>query len=323
LRRYRDSAGIFGEQFSKPQVEEMGRCPWSFHVAAAAVAIGLGIAVSTAALADTPEIAFTSEFSGGLYVMDAQTLSVKRKSLGLTTIEDLAYSSSSKTLALIGSRGKDGQRSLFLLKWPGTKVQLIAYPKEGAPYRPEFDPEGRFLYAVNYGSEVFRYSLKGGEWARVPVQGIQDLHVQEIAVSPSGHLAALSPADFKGFLIAEVAPEHFRVLRAVVTDFNSCTSAHWIDDSHIVFLGRKSEGYQSVWQLDLGSGQLRQLTHPPLGTRDFLSLSGDGRSVVFTGSDTISPAVWTLWRLDLTAKDPVRLIPGKQDSSFLFPAWID
>jgi hypothetical protein len=147
--------------------------------------------------------------------------------------------------------------------------------------------------------------------------------VQAIAVSPSGHLAAISPADFKGFLIAEVAPNRVRVLRTVLTDFDNCISAHWIDEGHIVFLGRKTAGYQSVWLLNLGSGQLSQLTHPPLGTRDFLSLSSDRGSVVFTASDTIMPAEWTLWRLDLTGKEPIRLIPGKQDSSFLFPTWID
>jgi Tol biopolymer transport system component len=259
----------------------------------ALVTFSFGILVSNASLADTVEIAFTSESSGGLYVMDAQTLAVKKKSLGLSTIEDLAYSPRNKTLALVGSRGNDGQRSLFLLKWPGTKVQRIPYPKDGAPYRPQFDPEGKYLYAVNYGPEIFRYSLKGGEWTRLPVQGIQDLQVQEIAVSPSGHLAAMSPADFKGLLIAEVAPNHFRVLRTVLSDFDNCTSTHWIDDTHIVFLGRKTAGYQSVWLLNLGTGQLSQLTHPPLGTRDFLSLSSNGSSVVFTASDTIMPAEWT------------------------------
>jgi Tol biopolymer transport system component len=290
---------------------------------AAIVAFSFGILVSSICLAGTVEIAFTSESSDGLYVLDAQTLSVKRKSLGLSTIEDLAYSPRNKTLALIGSRGNEGQRSLFLLKWPGSRLQRIPYPKDGAPYHPQFDPEGKFLYAVNYGPEIFQYSLNGGEWTRVPVQGVQDLHVQAIAVSPSGHLAAISPADFKGFLIAEVAPNRVRVLRTVLTDFDNCISAHWIDEGHIVFLGRKTAGYQSVWLLNLGSGQLSQLTHPPLGTRDFLSLSSDRGSVVFTASDTIMPAEWTLWRLDLTGKEPIRLIPGKQDSSFLFPTWID
>jgi hypothetical protein len=285
--------------------------------------ICLGISVSNTSLAATAEIAFTSELSGGLYVLDAGTLSMTRKSLGLTAIGDLVYSAPNKMLALSGSKHGDGQPSLFLLKWPGTKLQRIPYPKDGAPYRPQFDPAGRYLYAVNYGPEVFRYSLKSGDWTHIPVEGSQDLHAQEIALAPSGHLAAISPADFKGFWIAEVAPDHFRVLRRVLADFNSSTAAHWIDDSHIVFLGRKAEGYQFVWSLNLDTGQLVQLTHLPLGTRDFLSLSRDGHSVVFTASDTISPAEWTLWRLDLNGKEPTRLIHGKQDGPFLSPAWID
>ncbi len=303
----------------------MARCYRSSRAAAVLVSAALcfGIAISNVGLADPAEIAFTSEFSGGLYVIDPQTLSVKRKSLGLTAIEDLVYSFPNKTLAFTGAKGNGSERSLFLLKWPGTKLQRIPYPKDGAPYRPQFDPEGRYLYAVNYGAEIYRYSLKDREWTRLPVQGMQDLHVQEIAISPSGHLAAISPGDFKGFLIAEATPDHFRVLRTVLTDFSNCTSASWIDDSHVVFLGRKTEGYQFVWLLNLETGQLSQLTHPPLGTRDSLSLSRDGHSVVFTASDTISPAEWTLWRLDLGAKEPIRLTPGKRDSSLLFPAWID
>ena len=124
-------------------------------------------------------------------------------------------------------------------------------------------------------------------------------------------------------MIADVAADRFRVIRTVLADFESCTSPHWIDDTRMVFLGRKTQGYQSVWLLNVQSGQLDQLTRPPLGTRDFLSLSRDGASVVFTASDSIVPPEWTVWRLDLNAKQPIRLIRAKQDSSFLFPTWID
>ena len=296
----------------------------SCHVAIGALVTAcFGISVSNVSLAASAEIAFTSELSGGLYVLNLGTLSMRRESLGLTAIGDLVYSAPNKMLALSGSRRNDSQPSLFLLKWPGTKLQRIPYPKDGAPYRPQFDPAGKYLYAVNYGPEVFRYSLKSGDWTRIPVEGAQDLHTQEIALAPSGHLAAISPADFKGFLIAEVAPDRFHVLRRVLADFNSSTAAHWIDDSHIVFLGRKTEGYQFAWSLNLATGQLVQLTHLPLGTRDFLSLSRDGHSVVFTASDTISPAEWTLWRLDLSGKEPTRLTHGSKDGPFLSPVFIE
>jgi len=290
---------------------------------AALIALRVAIVLSHAARADAAEIVFTAEVSGGLYVMDARTLAVKRKSLGLATIEDLTYSARNRTMAFIGSRKNQGERELFLLQWPGSKLQQVPYPKEGTPYRPQFDPQGRYLYAVNYGPEIFRYSLQGGQWTRIPVQGVPDLHVQGLALSPSGQLAAISPADFKGFLIADVAADRLRVIRTVLADFESCTSAHWIDDTRIVFLGRKTQGYQSVWLLNMQSGHLDQLTQPPLGTRDFLSLSRDGTSVVFTASDSIVPPEWTVWRLDLNSKQPTRLIRAKQDNSFLFPTWID
>lgn len=289
-----------------------------------ALAISLSVCnAGVADTADTAEIAFTSEFSGGLYLMDVRTQAVKKESLGLKVIEDLSYSSRTRTMALIGSRNKEGERELFLLKLPGTTLQRVAYPKDATPYRPRFGADGKYLYAVNYGPEIFRYGVDGHEWTRLPVQGAQDLQAQDIALAPSGHLAAISPGDFKGFLIAELASDRLRVTRSVLTDFDSCTSAHWIDDGHIVFLGRKFRGYQAVWLLDLQTGQLHQLTQPPLGTRDFLSLSRDGTSVVFTASDSISPAEWTLWRLDLNGKVPARLIRGKQDDAFVFPTWVE
>jgi len=290
-------------------------------VASALIAFAIAISTCNAGTAGTAEIAFTTEFAGDLYVMDARTLSVQRISVGLTSIGDLAYSHRNRTLALVGSQRGGGPQSIFLLTWPGAKLRRIPYPSGAAPYRPQFDPEGRYIYAVNYGPEIFRYSLQGGHWARLPVDGVKDIHVQMLALSPSGHLAVISPADFKGFLIAEVAPDHFRVTRTVLSDFDSCTSAQWIDENHIVFLGRKTPGYQFVWLLDLETGQLRQLTQPPIGTRDFLSLSRDGTTLVFTATDTNFE--WTLWRLNLNSQGPIRLLPPKPDDSYLFPTWID
>jgi len=272
--------------------------------------------------AQSPQIAFASEFGGGeLYVMDANTLAITKTQLGLATIEDLTYSRPLKTLAFGGTRKGTSARGLFLLKWPGDKLERIPKAKGESPYRPQFDPQGRYLYAVDYGVTIARYSLVERKWARIPVVAASRPHIQEVAFSPSGKLAAISKDSFKGFLIAEVAADHFRVTRELLSDFDSCISPHWLDESHIVVLCRKIPGLQFVWTLDLTTEEVHQLTQAPLGTRDFLSVSGDSRSVVFTGID--KQYAWTLWRLRLENSKPVQLLPPKQDDSYLFPTWMD
>ena len=270
------------------------------------------------------DIAFAPEFGGdALYVMNTENRSVIKKSLGLGRIQELAYSHVRRTIAFVGSRTEEDPAHLFLLSWPGEKLRRVPdAPNRAHPYRPQFDPDGENIYAVNYGPVIFRYSLEKQDWRPVAVEGVADLHVQGVAFSPSGRLVTISPGHFKGFLIASVDKDHFKVIRSILADFDSCISAHWIDESHIVFLGRKTPGLQFLWSFDMQTGQTQQLTHQPLGTRDFLSLSNDGRGVVFTATDSVRPD-WTVWSLSLDSDTPVKLLPGQKDNSYLFPTWLD
>jgi Tol biopolymer transport system component len=270
------------------------------------------------------DIVFAPEFTlNELYVMNVETGSVTKTSLGLAHIQELTYSQARKTLAFVASRTEDGPTHLFLLSWPGLRLQRVPdAPNHAHPYRPQFDPDGKNIYAVNYGPVIFRYSLEMHDWRKMSIEGVADPHIQGLAISPSSHLAAISPSDFKGFLIASTDSDHFTVDRLVLRDFDSCSSAHWLDETHIVFLGRKKPGRQFVWTLDLDTGTTQQLTHEPLGTRDFMSLSADGKHLVFTATDSDSPE-WTIWSLSLDSTAAVKLLPGKKDDSYLFPTWLD
>lgn len=285
------------------------------------LALAFAGAFPTAAAAR--QIVFAPEFDGrDLYVLDLDTGSLTKRRLD-ASIEDLTYSRALKTLAFDGVRKGASRKSLFLLRWPGGNLEEL--PPEpsvkAAPYRPQIEPHGQYLYAVDYRATIARYSLVSHAWARVPVDGVSDLHAQGIAFSPSGRLAAISPGGFGSFLIAEVSGERFRVKRKVLADFESCISPHWLDEGHLVFLGRKAPGLQFVWVIDLSTNEVRQLSAPPVGARDFMSLSGDSKEVAFTATD--KDVGWTIWRLRLDKPTPEKLLKAIKDDSFLFPAWID
>jgi len=272
--------------------------------------------------ASTENIVFSSEFGDELFVMNTKTREKRTIPLRLAEFRDLTYSQALHALALVGSRTEGGQHSIFLLHWPRWTIEALPNLHE-APYRPAFSPDGKFVYAVDYGPKIFRYSIENKTWQRVPVEGLPDFHAQGLAFSPSGRRAAISPGDFKGFIIADVAAERFRVSRTVLSDFDGCTSPRWLDENTILFAGRRQPGLQFLWTFDLSTGQVRQLSNPPIGVRDFIAVSPDGKNVVFTGDDGKKVVEWTIWLLPLDSLQAVKLLPGKRDDSFLFPAWVE
>jgi hypothetical protein len=269
-------------------------------------------------------IAFTSEFDGDLFLMDVHTLSITKKVLGLVSIGDLAYSRARGLLALTGARRHDHSESLFLMPIAGGGLQRISAssPGGGSPYRPQFDPPGNFVHAVDYTAGLFRFSLESRQWNRVAVEGVKGLHSQGLSLSSSGRLIAISPGDFKGFLIVDLAASHLRLFRQVLADFNSFTSAGWLNDSEFVFAGRKLPGLQSLWLFNIDTGELRQLTHEPVWSRDFLSVSASMRQVYFTESDSSKALERAIWELPLDTLQPVELTQMHHEDSFLSPVWL-
>ncbi len=295
------------------------------------LALGIGGIASIAAESPKPKlIAFTSEFAGQLLVMDVATRAVKETSVSLGQVDELAYSPTLGMLAFSGSPDSGASddvttHDLYTLTVPGGVLTRLPTAQSGHNelYRPKFDPAGEFLYAVNYFAGIYRYSLSRNLWTQVKVEGANDFHPQGLSFSPSGKLVAVSPGDFKGFLIGDVEPDRLTIKRAVLDNFDSCISASWINESTLVFAGRQKPGLQFLWTLNLASGELRQLTHPPMGSRDFLSLSADRSQVAFTGSRDGEPLDWGIWVLPLDSSEPIKLTTKKDDESFLFPAWLD
>ncbi len=81
-------------------------------------------------------------------------------------------------------------------------------------------------------------------------------------------------------------------------------------------------GLQFLWLFNIDTGELRQLTHEPVGSRDFLSVSASMRQVYFTGSDSSKALEWAIWELPLDTLQPVKLTQMHHEESFLFPVWL-
>ena len=270
-------------------------------------------------------IAFAAEHEGGLHTVEVSSGKISELNVGAMDVSDLTYYKAKRLLAFSAAKAHDSFESLYLLSLPQKKKQLI-YDGQAhgyALYRPAFAPSGRYVYALNYSKGIFRYSLEEKHWERVAIAGKTGVNPQGLSFSSSGTKVAVSHGEFKGFLIASVTPDGFRIEREILNDFDACTSPRWIGDDIIVFAGRKQPGLQYLWKFHLGTGQLDQLTASPIGARDFLTLSNDQKTVVFTAAETSQPLEWRLWLLELDGSKPTRLTKGGQLSSHLFPVWLD
>ncbi len=267
-------------------------------------------------------IAFFAEHEGGLHILDYATGQIKQIDVGMLNVGDLAYSRKMNLLAFEGSIEHEEPRSLYLQNLTTNKKERIfKSTEEYELYRPGFDPQGEYLYAVNYDKGVYRYSLSKKKWDPVSVVGVTSLNPQGLSFSKSGDRVAISPGHFNGFLIGNVKDGTIVIKEHVLTDFNSCISPRWAGENTLIFAGRKVPGLQFIWKLDLISKKVTQLSQPPIGSRDFITLSNDEKTVVFTG--TSEKLEWRLWQIYTDGSGLKQLTKGGDLSSHLSPVWIE
>jgi hypothetical protein len=291
------------------------------HVAV--VSLGLFAVAATGGAIDSPrQIAFFGEHEGGLHLLNYATGQIQELKVGTRNVGDLDYSHERGLLAFEGSTAHGQGKSLYLLNLNNGKKEIVFTARRGKEplYRPRFDPRGEYLYALNYFEGVRRYSFLKKTWEPVRVADIS-ISPQGLAFSRTGQRVAISPGDFRGFLIAKVTTDKFLPEEHVLADFDSCISPQWIDEKTLIFAGRKEPGMQYLWKFDLGSKHLTQLTIPPIGARNFLSLSRDGKTIVFTG--TGEKFEWRLWEVSVDGTGLRQLTTGGNLSSHLGPVWIE
>ena len=266
-------------------------------------------------------IAFSVEHEGGLQILDPATGEFKALDVGMLSIGDLAYNRNRQLLIFEGSKDHQIPKAIYTYDFKSRKIKRIYKPSsdEDELYRSEVAPGGDHLFALNYDMGIFRYSFDNGKWEKAQVTGGTETNFQAISISPSGKKVALSPWLFNGFLLGHLDGTQIRIEKYILADFDSCASPRWVGDDVIVFLGRKKAGYQYLWKASLNTGKVEQLTHKPLGTRDFMDISSDGKTIVFTATD--SSYDWRLWKIQIDGKGLEPLT--KTGQGHLYPVWIE
>ena len=265
-------------------------------------------------------VAFFVEHEGGMQAVNTRTGETHPIDVGMMNIGDLAYSHKRNTLVFEGSKRHGEPRAIYLYELGSKRNKRLYNPTsyKDTIYRPQFHPSGDFLYALNYTTGIFQYSFASEEWKKIQVENTKEVNFQGVSISRSGNKVALSPSMFKGFLIGELDNNRIRITNTILVDFNSCISPRWIGDNTIVFAGRKTKGKQYLWKVSLDTGVAEQLTKEPLGTRDFLDVSIDESTIVFTATD--SSYEWRLWTIDTNGEELKPLT--KTGLGHLSPVWI-
>ena len=289
------------------------------------------LCITTAFAADmlpNGKVAFTDEFEPVLEIVDVKSGKITYSSVGPVFVRDLAYNKLKRVFALEASGGHDDPSSIYLFWRASKKLTRIFHAKSYDDLmRPTFDPAGQYVYALNYGKGILRYPLAGGKWEKVKIVGKEVTAPQMLAFSRSGAYVAISPSHFNSFLIAIVTADGLHVDREILTDFRYCTSPQWVGDDAIIFAGINPQGISSLWKYNLSSGALEQLKTASVAVRDFISLSNDEQSVVFTGATGGKNAYWHLWLLKLDGSEPVQITKDRRvgggEANDLHPVWLD
>ena len=203
--------------------------------------------------------------------------------------------------------------------------QLISRAVGKSGGRPIWSPDGKYVYAINYalGRAVERWDAFGKHRIVLPVTGLEDqqlrsgdvpspMILQMISLSPSGKRAALLTRDFKEMLIAHVGDKVLSVQQIVPHEFSYVSQSVWLDEEHLLFIGKRDSMRGELWEINVQSGELRRRGIDGLWLRDSVALSPDGRSVIVTGVRDGQEVSWNLWQYSFETSRLIRLTNGAQ-----------
>lgn len=199
--------------------------------------------------------------------------------------------------------------------------------------RPAWTPDGKYIYAINYelGMAVERWDSGGRNRMVIPVTGLAHTtrmpptdasrFLQMMSFSPSGNLAALLTQDFKEMLIVDVGKKQMVLRDSLPAGFSYVAQSVWLDDEHLLFIGKRTSTVEELWELDVRTGTAVRRGINGLALRDYISLSPDKKSIVVTGTKDGAPVSWNLWQFSLKTSKLTRLTTGTL-SEDIEPAWI-
>ncbi|MGB3551149.1 MAG: WD40 repeat domain-containing protein [Candidatus Binatus sp.] len=214
-----------------------------------------------------------------------------------------------------------------------SRGNLIGRALKGSGICPIWSPDGQYVYAVNYklGTAIERWDSFGKNRVIVPITGLNTLQLQPttkssltmiqlISFSPSGKRVALLTRDFKEMLIADVNDKSLSARSVLPRGFSYVAQSVWLDDEHLLFVGRQDSTRGELWELDVNSGTTIRRGIEKLWLRDFVTLSPDRQSVIVTASEDGKPTSWNLWQYFLDTSQAKQLTTSL-NAEDVEPAW--
>jgi Tol biopolymer transport system component len=218
----------------------------------------------------------------------------------------------------------DGPRALVLLDSTGRRIRQL--DRSAGAIRPVWTPDGRYIFAIDYdlGSAVARWTADGRVRVNLPVRGgshtgqqltrgAAPAQFQMISFSPSGRRAALLTTKFREMVLATVSDTALTVFATAPPGFAYVSQSAWIDDDHLLFIGKRGTSRGELWELNVADGALRRRGIDSLWLRDQLAISADRGSVAVTAVGSDNQSQWNVWVYSLSAMTKRRLTSGSED----------
>ncbi len=228
---------------------------------------------------------------------------------------DVSWQPHGNRILAIGSEG------IVLLDGTGHLANKVEGESGGSP---RWSPDGQYIYALSGKPEtsVVRWDASGKNRIVIPVTGAGHLRppLHMLSFSPSGKRAAILTREFKEILISDVSDESLTVKKTLPRGFSYVAQSVWLDNEHLLFIGKKDSTRGELWELDVQSETTTRLGIDGLWLRDFVALSPDAKSVVVTGTKDGEDVSWNLWLYSLETSRLKRLTSGLR-SEDVEPSW--
>ncbi len=205
-----------------------------------------------------------------------------------------------------------------------SRGRFLNWAEGGSGIRPVWTPDGRHIYAINYklGSAVERWDAFGKNRVVIPVTGLDNpqLFLQMISFSPSEKRAAVLTKDFREMLITDVSDKALSVRKILPRGFHYVSQSVWLDEEHLLFVGKRESKCQGLWELDVQSESLAKRGIDGLCLSDSVTLSPDRNSVVVTAWRE-GQGGWHLWQYFFQPPRLIKLTEGGVWDEDVNPSW--
>jgi hypothetical protein len=119
--------------------------------------------------------------------------------------------------------------------------------------------------------------------------------------------------DFREMVLATVDDSLFSVFANLPRDFSYVSQSVWVDEEHLLFIGKRDTNQGELWQLSISDGSVAKRGIKGLWLRDQIAISPDRQSVVVTAVEGSARTDWNVWKSSLVTQRRSRLTNGTED----------